>query len=174
MNFGASIRRAWKIVTLDAAAVQEVAADPNATLPALIILAIGGALGGVGALNPIAIVVGAVLVPLIYFVWVGILFLLAKLFGGAGSYMPYYNSMGHGCGLVSWIGIIPILGALISLVWGVVVGVVVTREVHRFSTGKAVAVVLIPVLLLLTCVVILAVLVGAAIFAAISKGMHAS
>lgn len=174
MNFGVAIQRAWRMARLDGTAAQEVAADPAATLPALIILAIGGALGGVGALNPIAIVVLLVLVPLFYFVWTGILFLLAKVFGGQGGYMPYYNALGHGCGLVSWIGVIPFVGGLVSLVWGTIVAVVVTREVHRLTTGKAAAVVLIPLLLLLTCLIIVAVIVGAAIFTAISKGMHAS
>lgn len=69
--------------------------------------------------------------------------------------------------LVSWLSAIPYLGVLISmiiLVYTVFLAVVGIREVHVTTTGKALAVVLIPVAVLLFLMLLLGILIGAALF----------
>ncbi len=77
--------------------------------------------------------------------YVGILHLIAKLFKGEGSFMDFFQTVGIGS-LVSWGGIIPYIGVLFSL-WTIPVIVVITARVYKLSTGKAVAVVLMPLVL---------------------------
>ncbi|MBP7148329.1 MAG: YIP1 family protein [Acidobacteria bacterium] len=151
-------------------ALREVAADANALIPALVILAIAGVAAGIGSLNPLMVVVFIVLVPLWSFVWVGILHLLSMLFGGKGGYMPFFQAYGHGVGLVNWVGVVPFVGGLVAMVWGIIVSVVIVEEVHALPRGKAIAVVLIPLAVLLLCCVVVALTVGAAFFSAMMKG----
>jgi hypothetical protein len=54
--------------------------------------------------------------------------------------------------------VIPYAGAFIGMVWSVVIAVIGVREVHRISTGRAAAAVLLPVVLLLLAAFLLAVL----------------
>lgn len=49
--------------------------------------------------------------------------------------------------------LIPLCGPLAGAVWGVILGVIGIRELHHQSTGRAVAVVLTPLLVLLACLV---------------------
>jgi len=87
--------------------------------------------------------------------YVGILHLVAKLFKGEGTFLDFYQTVGIGS-LVSWGGILPYIGILFSL-WTVVVTVVVTSRVHKLSTGKSVAVVLLPLVVLFAIGIALAI-----------------
>jgi len=68
--------------------------------------------------------------------------------------------------LVNWI---PILGALVAAVWYTVLAIFGVREGHATSTGKAAAVVLIPVAIMLFILLVLAAVIGAVIFGALSN-----
>lgn len=59
---------------------------------------------------------------------------------------------------------VPIIGPLAGFVYGVYLSIVGIREVHATTTGKATLVVLIPVAVVLALVLLLAVVIGAAIF----------
>ena len=61
-------------------------------------------------------------------------------------------------------GIIPFIGGLIQLVWWVVLTIIGFREVHKTTTGKAAAAVLIPILLCILCAVFAAMVIGLAVF----------
>lgn len=63
--------------------------------------------------------------------------------------------------LVWWI---PIIGALVGSIYGLVLSVIGIREAHATTTGKAALVVLIPVAIAVVIVAILAALFGALIF----------
>ena len=74
--------------------------------------------------------------------------------------------------LFTWLGAIPILGVLVLLavlVYNVVLSVIGMREMHGTTTGRAVAVVLLPVVI----VGILVALIGVAIFAVIIAALNA-
>jgi len=64
--------------------------------------------------------------------------------------------------LISWI---PIIGWIVGFVWGIVLWIFGIREVHATTTGKAVLVVLLPVVMLLIVgLLLIAIGIGAALF----------
>lgn len=114
------------------------------------------------------------LVPLGFFISQGITYLIARAFNGDGSFMRQsYNALliQVPLGIVSsLLNLIPILGFLISIaaaIYAIVLNVFSIMAVHRLSGGKATAVVLLPIaiLVLLTCVLgfVFAVLIGIAV-----------
>lgn len=100
-----------------------------------------------------------------FFVAQGIYFGLAKAFGGQGSFtaqaysaLLYQTPIGI---LSSLLALIPILGGLASIalgIYGIVLAVFMIQGVHRLSGGKASAVILIPlgVVVLLVCILAIA------------------
>jgi hypothetical protein len=110
--------------------------------------------------TPASIAIGLVGVLIGFFIAQGILFGLAKAFGGQGTFtqqayvmLLFVVPLGILEGLL---GLVPILGGLVSLaggIYSIVLAVFAIMGVHRLSGGKASAVVLIPVgvLFLLLC-----------------------
>jgi len=102
-----------------------------------------------------------ILVPLGFFIVVGVYYLVAKAFGGQGtflaqgySYLLYQVPIGILSGVI---GLIPILGGIVAFalyIYGIVLNVFLIMATHRLSGGKATAVVLIPiaVIAVLSCV----------------------
>lgn len=185
-SFFGYFRKGVQLAMLKGDVAEEVAADEEAFGPALFIylfpsfiiglLMVGmihlfaGMAGDGAAMGPQAMAMGFVkkfsfgiipLLPLLALagsvVYVGILHLVAKIFKGEGRFLDYYQTMGVGS-LVSWGGIIPYLGFIFSI-WSVVVCVIVTSRVHNLSTGKAVAVVLLPIVLFIALVIALAIMI---------------
>ena len=114
------------------------------------------------AVSPAATLVFSLVLTLVFFfVGQGIYFGLAKAFGGQGTFtaqaystLLYQVPLGFVSSLLAFI---PILGGLVALAAGIyqiVLSVFMVMGVHRLSGGKASAVILIPlgVLLLLVCI----------------------
>ena len=104
------------------------------------------------------------LIPLFFFIGVGILHLIAKAFKGQGSFLQYsYCILLFSCPLTILTNVfqlIPVAGptlfafaGLLAAVYEIVLYIFATMTVHRLSGGKASAVVLIPfgVAVLLIC-----------------------
>lgn len=115
-----------------------------------------------------------ILIPIGFFIGMGIMYGLAKLFGGQGrfvtqgyAFLLYEVPLGI---VMSMIGLIPLAGSFIALaisVYELVLSIFVIMAVHRLSGGKATAVILIPaaVGLLLVCaavIIIIVIIVNAA------------
>jgi hypothetical protein len=90
-------------------------------------------------------------VPLLFFVLMGIVFLLAKAFGGQGTFLEQCNSSLYiqaPLGIFSkLLALIPVVGRVLNSVlslYGIVLQVFVIMAVHRLSRGKAIATILIP------------------------------
>ncbi|HLQ28952.1 MAG TPA: Yip1 family protein [Ktedonobacteraceae bacterium] len=90
-------------------------------------------------------------VPLGFFIGVGILYLIAKAFGGQGTFLAQgytYLLFEVPLGIViSLLGLIPYLGGLVGFaagIYAIVLNIFSIMAVHRLSGGKATAVVLIP------------------------------
>lgn len=130
-------------------------------------------LGDVGSaflqliLQPIFYVIGGVIG---LFIGSGILHLLVMLLIKPNAGFEATFRVGAFLGalyLVSWLAGIPLLGLLLALpltVWYVVLGVLGIREAHSTTTGRAAAVVLIPMGVALVFSLIVVAIVGAAIF----------
>ncbi len=133
-------------------------------------------------LNPAAfqaIVLGGslasiLIVPIAFFIWMGILYGLAKAFKGQGTFVAQgytYLLFQVPLGIISAVlNFIPIAGSLVALalaIYAIVLNIFSIMAVHRLSGGKASAVVLIPygVLLLLACAlaVVFIILIAAAV-----------
>lgn len=104
--------------------------------------AFGGLIGSI-FLIPIGTVIGL-------FIGAGIYYLVVMLLVRPNSgFEATFRVVAYGSvvSLVSWLSAIPVLGVLVALVvavYGIFLAVVGIREVHATTTGRAVAVVLIP------------------------------
>jgi hypothetical protein len=90
-------------------------------------------------------------VPLLFFLLMGIVYLLAKAFGGQGTFLEQCNSSLYiqaPLGIFSkLLALIPVVGRILNSVlslYGIVLQVFVIMAVHRLSRGKAIATILIP------------------------------
>lgn len=121
------------------------------------------------------VVIGIVLAPI--FVLVGVfvggaiyhLFLL--LVGGTkestAGFEGTVRSVSY-ASVASLAQIIPFIGPMVGIVWGIVLNVIGLSRIHRTTTGKSVAAVLLPWLVCCICLAILFATMGAAMFAALS------
>jgi hypothetical protein len=93
-----------------------------------------------------------VVVPLLFFLLMGIVYLFARVLGGQGTFLEQCNtslSIQLPLGILSKIlALIPVVGrvlnSLLSL-YGIVLQVFVIMAVHRLSRGRALAALLLPV-----------------------------
>jgi hypothetical protein len=123
-------------------------------------------LGAIRSIEGGASLGSIIIIPLFFFIGMGILFGLAKAFHGEGRFLTqcytfllFYAPLGI---ITSIIGLIPIAGSLIAFaisIYEIVLSVFAIQATHRLSGGKATAVVLIPVgvALLLACAAIVAI-----------------
>lgn len=161
-----------EILKLNAKTAEGVAKDEKATGYAIIFVLIAGLTQAIGTFNLPGLVALPITTLVISFFGIGILHVLAKLFGGTAAFMEFYRTMGVGYVGV-WIAVIPFLGPiLMGLVglWYLVVHVVVLKAVHKLTTGKAIVVVAIPLVIAIILAVIVATLM-AALFATMIAGM---
>ncbi len=82
-----------------------------------------------------------VVVPILFFLLMGIVYLLAKAFGGQGTFLEQCNT--------SLYIQVPLVGRVLNSVlslYGIVLQVFVIMAVHRLSRGKAIATIAIPLL----------------------------
>jgi hypothetical protein len=93
-----------------------------------------------------------VVVPMLFFLLMGFVYLLARAFGGQGAFLEQCNaslSIQVPLGILSkLLALIPGIGRILNSVlslYGVVLQVFVIMAVHRLSRGKAIATILIPV-----------------------------
>jgi hypothetical protein len=113
-------------------------------------------------------------VPLFFFIGAGIQYLLARAFRGEGTFLQQcYAALLYQVplGIISRIiGLVPILGGIVAFalaIYGIVLNVFAIMGVHRLSGGKASAVVLIPVgivILLVICLFVIFVVILAAAY----------
>ena len=117
--------------------------------------------------------VGSIIsVPIGFLIGAGILWILAKLFGGTGQYLThafllslFYVPLTAAADVL---GLIPLLGGLIALAIGlysIYLAILATASAHRLDTGRATWVVLIPVLVAVVLVLLLLLIAGITLFA---------
>lgn len=122
-----------------------------------------------------------ILIPLSFFIGVGIQFLIAKAFKGEGTFLTQsYTTLLYQVpiyvisSLLGLLGIIPIAGAIIAgilglaiLVYSIVLNVYQIMATHRLSGGKASAVVIIPYVVGFLLVVLCSIAFGVILFNAL-------
>ena len=92
-----------------------------------------------------------VVVPVLYFLLMGIVYLFSRYIGGQGTFLEQCNtslSLQFPLGILSkLLALIPGVGRILNIVlslYGIVLQVVVIMAVHRLGRGKAIASVFIP------------------------------
>ncbi len=104
-----------------------------------------------------------VLIPIFFFVFMGVVYFIARAFGGQGTFLEQCNAsllyqvpVGLGGKLLAFL---PLIGKVLTYglsVYGIVLQVVAVMAAHRLSTGKALAVVVLSLLALLVLVGVIA------------------
>lgn len=155
-------------VTLKPHVYREVAADRAATLQAAIVVVGAALVSGLSALigpgrfGVGSWLAGAILAVVFFVIWVGILWLIGKAFGGTADFVGLFRGLGFAYAPVS-LGIVPVIGGVVGGIWAVVAAIVGVREIEGVTGGKAAAIVLIPVAVLLVLGVVLGALAGLAL-----------
>ncbi|MBU1700047.1 MAG: YIP1 family protein [Candidatus Eisenbacteria bacterium] len=172
MTFTESIKESLEIVKLNREAYRRTAENPETFTWALVITAIAGVSSGLGpgmigsagfVWLPIAALAGL-------FIGVGIMHLLAMLFGGQGDFMGFVKVCGFGR-IVGWAGVIPFVGGLVQL-WMLPIVFIALQEHHKLDTAKAVIVLLIPTVVFGLLAIIMGAFIGAAILGGAFLGGH--
>jgi hypothetical protein len=130
----------------------------------------GAAAVGAGAQFLISVILAPIFIAIAAFIWSGILHVFLMILGAAseagfeGTFRAYSYSA-----VASLAQVIPIIGGLIALFWLIVLQVIGISTLHRTSTGKAAAAVLLPIALCCLCGILVAVMLGASIAGALSS-----
>jgi hypothetical protein len=162
-------KRIERALKLDKTVYKEIRDDKDAMTPAIVVLLLSAVIGGIwnilGSLGMalIGIVIG---VPLGWLIGTGILHIIAKLFGGKSTYSGYLKAVAY-AEVPMALGVVPVVGNFVGGIWSLVCVIYATKEAQEISMGKAIAVVLIPVVIL----VILA-LVASMYFISMFSGMY--
>ncbi|MHC4664640.1 MAG: DUF5989 family protein [Planctomycetota bacterium] len=144
-----SFKQALDVLKLKTDTIEAVSLDPTALLPGLIILSLAGFLSNLP--NSIrlafAMLVG---LPILSFIGVAILFVIAKIFKGRGNYMSLWRPMSH-TSVLAWfvgpLGFVPVFGVAIgfvAIIYSFIVNIVILEATQKISRGAAIAVILIP------------------------------
>jgi hypothetical protein len=122
---------------------------------------------------PMAFISGILSVPISFFIMQGITYLFAKAFGGSGTFLrqcyTYLLIRVPTDSISSVIGFIPFLGSLAVSglgIYAIILQIFSLMSVHRISGGKATAVVLIPIAVLIMLVFVLIVVLVMALIPA--------
>ncbi|MFH1824374.1 MAG: Yip1 family protein [Candidatus Firestonebacteria bacterium] len=139
------ILKAVEIIKLNKEAIKEVYERKESNLPALLIVLICGLIPGVFRLSVLGIIIGPLLALIGTGIYTAIIFILALIFGGKGSYSKLFRVIGYAC-MLGWLGFIPFVGWLLCL-WILVVTFIALQTNFNMSKVKAGLVVCIPVVI---------------------------
>jgi hypothetical protein len=166
------IERVRRAVTLSPGVYQEIGNDPQGTTQAIIVAAAAALIGGLGALfggrfggwilSAIYAVVGLA-------IGTAILFLLSRMFKGQGTYVQLFRGLGFATAPQA-LGVIPVIGGIVGGIWSLILAIRAVKETQLVTDGAAVAIVLIPALILGLLAFLLVVVLSIALFSAANAG----
>jgi hypothetical protein len=178
MDFKGYLSKGLELIKLSRPAADELAGDPGAFNAGMLFVAIAGLARGIGVtflsfgIGAPTIIFWPIVIVLMSFVHVFVLFIIARILGGTGSYRSYYGALGVGC-MPAWSTIVPFLGSILSL-WTIPVAVIVTERVHKLSTARSIIVVIFPILFIFLIIAFLVVIIGTAGFMHFFQMWHAN
>lgn len=168
MDSSVITERATRALKGDATVFSELGADESHMGTAAAVVALIGFVGGLlnAIFNDTTGIIGGAIGGIVgaFIAWAigtGIFYGLAKMFGGEGDFQGLMRGNAYAA-IPGALGSIPIIGFIISL-WGVYLFILNVRENMALTTGKAAAVVLIPVAIVVLLVFLLAVFLVAAL-----------
>ena len=127
------------------------------------------------AFSAIRFIITAILTPLLVavglFIGSGICHLCLMIVGGANkSFEATFRVFAYTTGSVALMQLVPICGALVAGIWGLVCEIIGLSEAHETTTGKAVLAVLLPVIVCCGLAVVLAI-AGVGLGLLLSRGV---
>lgn len=169
MDLNAIWTRLLRALKLEAGVFEEIGQDDKATTEAVVIAIAASLIGGLTSIAGANgtgiggwIFAGLIGAPLGLLIGTGIIFLVGKLFKGEGEYIQLFRGFGY-VSSVNAASIVPFIGWLVGLVYGLILAVRAVQEINRVSQGAALATVLIPAAILFFLILILVVLAGIAL-----------
>lgn len=156
-----------KILKFDDAAVAAVAADPEATKVAAIVVCVGGASYAVGTFNPLMLIIMPVFLLVFMAIGVGVSHFIATCLGGKGQYVELFRVQGLTYALHLF-SAVPVIGPLLGTVmWVLQMALLANavKVVHKLPLPHAVAVVVIPGVIIFMLTVAFVMTVGFALVA---------
>lgn len=165
---GGLMDRVMRAVKLDPTLYREASTDETKTSEAMIVVAIAAGIAGLGPIfNAVDFKFGTwigsiILAPTLGLaIGTGLLWLVGKLFGGKAAFMEMFRPLGYAYAPQA-LGIVPIIGGFVGGIWSIVCAVIAVRESEDVSTGSAVGIVLIPLVIgFILAIVLVAALVAA-------------
>ncbi len=148
MDLFKSFESALGVLRRDTIAIVAVSQDHGALVPGLVFASLAGFLGTLPGGMPAALLM-LVVAPVAVFPGVFVLFLIARLLGGSGSYMTLWRPCSYAY-LLNAVGIalfVPVLGlitAVIATIYYLIVLVSIVQVTQHISRGRAIAVAVIP------------------------------
>jgi hypothetical protein len=143
VDLGGYLQKGVQILQLDLKVVDSVARDEDALLPALLFFAVAGLANGAGQFSFRGMIFGPVVATLVSFVFVGLLSVLSRVFGGTGEFLDIYRPLGV-ASPIFWVQAVPLLGPFLvslALVYYAVVAVLVVERTGGLPRGKSIAIV---------------------------------
>jgi Yip1 domain len=162
MDLGGYLQKGVQVLQLDLNTIDDVSRDEDALLPALLFFAVAGLANGAGQFSFRGMIFGPIVATLLSFVFVGLLSVLSRLFGGKGEFLDLYRPLGVAAPIF-WVQAVPLLGPFLvslALVYFAVVAVVVVERSGNLPRGKAVAVVALLAGILLFLVLVFLAMIG--------------
>lgn len=136
------LANALRAMRLDVEFYNTVEHDENYTSQATSVVIIAYALAGVGAwLGPADNLIGTVASSIFggligWLIWAALTNFIGRALGGTSDYGEMLRVLGFAQAPIA-LGIVPIVGGIVGLVWMLIAAVVAVREGLDFSTGKA-------------------------------------
>jgi hypothetical protein len=143
MDLAGYLQKGFLILQLDTDAIRDVYRDEEALLPAIAFFAIAGLASGVGQFSMEAMVLGLFVMTLVSFLIVGLLHVLARLFGGTASYLELYRPLGAAAP-IHWVLVVPFAGpflGFLAMIYSLVVTVRVVETAGELPRPRALLVV---------------------------------
>jgi len=170
MDLGGYLQKSIQILQLDASTIKNVSRDEEALLPALLFFAVAGLANGAGQFSFRGMIFGPILATLLSFVVVGLLSVLARLFGSSASFLEIYRPLGVAAP-VHWVQAVPIIGPFLgffALLYFAAVAALTLEASGDLPRAKSVAVVaLLAGITLFLCLVFLAMVGSLLLFRAL-------
>ncbi|MFH1143018.1 MAG: YIP1 family protein [Candidatus Eisenbacteria bacterium] len=156
MSFADAIRTGIEIVKLNRAVIREVAEEPQAFSPALLISAITGLAMCLYVFHFALhiVITGPLLGLALLFLGGVVLHFVATLFNGQGEFLTLLRTLGT-ARVLGWLWVVPFVGLIVDLFWGFVVAIVILEELYHLNRTQAVLTVALPGLALLLVWVVL-------------------
>jgi hypothetical protein len=133
---------------------------------------IGPMMVGRAGLTVFAVILAPIFVVIGLFIWSAILHVCFLITGALSNSTAGFEGTIRIVGY-AWVAqlaqVIPFFGGLLAFVWGLILAVMGAQALHKSTQGKAIAGVLIPIVLCCGCLLLCLIIGGAALFSAFGR-----